>query len=127
MGELIPIHAHRTFTQENAEAILPVIRRITERASVKMIDLKEQLQWVPRDEPLYERLHTQMEDLAHRWAVRIAQLGCEPKGIWVVNFDTGNGWFSWRHGDESLVFFDSCESIDAPLPAITSDGLPLEL
>ena len=35
----------------------------------------------------------------------MSHLGCEPRGIWLVDFDSGDGWFSWRYGDEDLSFF----------------------
>lgn len=105
MGAVIPIHSRRTFTIEEAEEILPIIRRITDQASLRARDLQEQLRWVPREEPLFRRLKAELDLIVRRWAVKIAQLGCEPRGVWLVDFDTGDGWLSWRQGDESLSFF----------------------
>ena len=105
MGAVIPIHSHRTFTREEAEQVLPIVRRITERAAARFIDIKEQLRWTPPEEPHHSRLHSQLDQLVRQWAMKVSQLGCEPRGIWLVDFDSGNGWFSWRYGDENLSFF----------------------
>ena len=105
MGEVIPIHSRRTFSLEEAESLLPIVRRITERAALEVRDLQEQLRFVPHGEGLHQRLAAQADVAVRRWAIKISQLGCEPRGIWLVDFDAGSGWFSWRLGDERLAFF----------------------
>lgn len=105
MGDVIPIHSRRTFTQDEAEELLPILRRITEVADARTRELHEQLRWVPREEPLAERLQADLDLVVRRWAVKVSRLGCEPRGVWLIDFDAGDGWFSWRYGDEQLSFF----------------------
>lgn len=114
MGAVIPIHSRRTFTAEAAEEILPVVRRITEQSSLRLRDITEQLRWVPREEALHARLKAEQDLIVRRWAVKISKLGCEPRGVWIVDFDAGDGWFSWRYGDESLNFFHAHGATDRP-------------
>lgn len=109
MGEVIPIHSRRTFSQQEAESLLPIVRRITERVAIRVSEMKEQLRFVPHDEPMHKRLLSDIELEVRRWAIKVSKLGCEPRGIWLVDFDAGNGWFSWRLGDERLAFFHSHE------------------
>jgi len=123
MGELIPIHSRRTFTREEAESLLPIVRRITETAAVQTKDLSEQLRWVPADEPLSSRLRQDMDLIVRRWAVKVKRLGCAPRGIWLVDFDAGDGWFSWRYGDEQLSFFHPNSELE--LPEFTEENLGL--
>ncbi|MFH1830913.1 MAG: DUF2203 family protein [Pseudomonadota bacterium] len=110
MGEVIPIHSRRIFTQEEALDLLPIVRRITETVAADVSELQEQIRFVPYGEPLYKRLYSQIEQRVRRWAIKISKLGCEPRGIWLVDFDAGTGWFTWRLGDEGLAFFHSHES-----------------
>lgn len=107
MGMVIPIHSHRVFTRKDAEEILPIIRRITEQAALKASDLRERLRFVPVEEHLHERLSIRLDTTVKMWATKIAHLGCEPRGIWLVDFDTGDGWLSWRYGDDGLHHFHS--------------------
>ncbi|MFA5811483.1 MAG: DUF2203 family protein [bacterium] len=120
MGDVIPIHSRRTFSEEEALALLPVVRRITERVASEVESLQEQLRFVPHDEPMHKRLYSQVEMEIRRWAIKISKLGCEPRGIWLVDFDAGDGWFAWRLGDERLAFFhahDAPQTVAAaPLP-----------
>ena len=105
MGAVIPIHSRRTFTQDEAEELLPIVRRVTEQAALRAQDLNEQLRWVPHEEPLHARLRSELDLIVRRWAIKVSKLGCEPRGVWLVDFDAGDGWFSWRLGDEHLSFF----------------------
>ena len=122
MSNVISINSRRHFTEDEANEILPVVKRITERAALTVEDLQEQLKWIPSDEPLHRRLSSKLESAIKIWAAKISRLGCEPRGIWLVDFDAGEGWFSWRYGEESLSFFHSHKfSLDR---ALFSEELP---
>ena len=95
------------FTEGDAVSLLPIIRRITEHTAEEVDALQEQLRFVPHDEPLHKRLYAQVEATVRRWAIKVSKLGCEPRGIWLVDFDAGEGWYTWRLGDEGLTFFHS--------------------
>lgn len=107
MGIIIPIHRHRVFSREDAEALLPIIRRITQIAANAALELRDQLKFIPEDEPLASRLRSEHDLIIKRWAIKITRLGCEPKGAWIVDFLATEGWFTWRLGDENLNFFHS--------------------
>ncbi len=125
MNNVIPIHSRRTFTKEDAEQILPIIKRITDRSACTLDDLKEELHWTPKDEPGFNRLKQELDLVVTRWATKVSRLGCEPKGIWLVDFDSGDGCFSWRYGDEDLSFFHPHElGIDDLLQSMETNELP---
>lgn len=105
MGNVIPIHSHRRFSEADANAILPTVRRITDLAVCRAREIEDQLRFIPADEPLARRLRMELDSIITGWATKILRLGCTPRGIWLVDFDAGSGWFSWRHGDESLSYF----------------------
>ena len=39
------------------------------------------------------------------WAEKIMQLGAEPKGLWLVDFDSGSGYYCWRYPEADVGFF----------------------
>lgn len=124
MGDVIPIHSRRIFSEEEARALLPTIRRITERFAHEVQDIKEHLRFVPEEEPLSKRLQMELDLAIRRWSVKVSRLGCEPRGVWLVDFDAGNGWFSWRLGDEALSFFHPTSESGEPSPEAPFDELP---
>jgi Uncharacterized conserved protein (DUF2203) len=122
MGEVIPIHSRRTFSREEAEHLLPVVRRITVQAAEELDALKEELRYVPHDQPLFARLSAQVELAVRRWAIKVSRLGCEARGIWLVDFDAGDGCFSWRLGDEQLAFFHHAGEASPERPRLPHPG-----
>jgi hypothetical protein len=107
MGLLIPIHSRRKFTRAEAEELLPIVRRITERTAYAVKEMRDELKWVPKQEPLYERLTSRFDSAVKLWARRMSNLGCEPDGFWIVRFDAEGGSFLWRLGDDELTFLSS--------------------
>jgi hypothetical protein len=74
----------RIFSYEEAVAMLPEVRRLTSQAV-------ERVDQMSSEEPAeYERVVTE-------WAETILGMGIEVKGLWLVDFDSGAGYYCWRH------------------------------
>ena len=43
------------------------------------------------------------------WARTLGKEGLEAKGIWLVDFDNGSGYYCWRYPEDSLQFYHSYE------------------
>ena len=90
-------HAHghgpepprRTFTLEEARAMLPQVRRITDAA-------------VESFEELAEELESERQEVAERWARDVRALGIEVKGLWLVDFDSGSGYYCWKYPEQGV-------------------------
>jgi hypothetical protein len=37
------------------------------------------------------------------------EMGIEVKGLWLIDFDNGSGYYCWRYPEESLQFYHSYE------------------
>jgi len=109
MAEIIQILSPRQFTEEEAEILLPTVRRITAQAASEAQKIEEQLRFIPRDEPIFRRLAADLDLVIRRWAIKIKKLGLRPSGIWIVDFDACEGCFSWRLGDEHVSYFSAQE------------------
>jgi len=109
MAEIIPILHPRIFTELQAEQLLPTIKRITERADTDARIIQEQLRFIPPTEPIFKKYAIEFEMVIQRWVTKVKKLGAKPTGIWIVNFETENGCFSWRLGDENISFFNAHE------------------
>ena len=82
----------RTFTWEEAAALLPQVQELTS-AAVERIDA------MASDEP------SDYEGVVAEWAESILALGVEVKGLWLVDFDSGAGYYCWRHPEPGLEYF----------------------
>ena len=86
----------RIFSYEQAVALLPEVQRVTS-------DAVERLEAVVSDESeAYERIVTE-------WAETVMSLGLEVKGLWLVDFDSGGGYYCWRHPEPALEYFHGYE------------------
>lgn len=86
----------RIFTYEQALALWPEVQRITSEAA----DLVEALD--SEESSDYERIVAD-------WAELVLGLGVEVKGLWLVDFDSGAGYYCWRHPEPALEYFHGYE------------------
>jgi len=105
MADIIKIHQKRRFDLEDAIEVLPVVRRITERAVTSYRKTCAQMDGagVTPEECLEieEVLHGHISD----WMQAVQKLGCEVKGLWIVDFDRGDGYYCWKYPEETISYF----------------------
>jgi len=95
----------RIFTLREAQALLPQVRQLTAAAHARATALEEQAAALPTGNQRMEA-EAQFTVLARAWASQIMDLGCEVKGLWLVDFDSGDGlYYCWQHPEEQLEFF----------------------
>lgn len=94
----------RIFTFEQARALLPEVRRITETAHAKVEGLRRSLaEGRLEPEAAQQAMDAELED----WARRLVALGIEVKGLWLVDFDNGSGYYCWQYPEASLEHYHS--------------------
>jgi hypothetical protein len=49
-----------------------------------------------------ESLQTRLETLMESWAETVRDLGPDVKGPWLVDFDSGDGYWCWAFPEEDL-------------------------
>ncbi len=89
----------RTFTLEEARALLPRVRERTSEAVGRFARLGEG----------GEAAEQERQSILSGWAEEMAALGLEIKGMWLVDFDSGAGYYCWKYPEASLEFFHGYE------------------
>ncbi|HSP14538.1 MAG TPA: DUF2203 family protein [Thermoanaerobaculia bacterium] len=84
----------KIFSYEDASALLPEVQRLTQEA----VDRAEELDEATATGDDYQRI-------VQEWADAVMSLGIEVKGLWLVDFDNGSGYYCWQHPEESLQYF----------------------
>jgi hypothetical protein len=100
-----PAPQSRRFTYAEAKALMPEVRRLTAAAQAAAEALQAELLARPDDAQLVERLEREVRG----WAEGVAALGLEVKGLWLVDFDSGAGYYCWRWPEADLEFYHSYE------------------
>ncbi len=97
----------RVFSYEDARRLIPEVRRRTKEALTALAgttagDASDA-------EEAEARLEKEAAGILGAWARDIEALGIEVKGPWLVDFDSGAGYFCWKWPEESLDFFHGYE------------------
>ncbi len=82
----------RIFTYEEATALLPVVRQLTTEAA-------ERVEAMESEDPAdYQRVISD-------WAEAVMAHGIEVKGLWLIDFDSGAGYYCWKYPEPALEHF----------------------
>lgn len=104
MGNVIEIHQKRFFSLEQARTLLPIIRRVTRNAFDQVKHLTTQLSYV-KEKPQRDDLEKRIQELFQEWQEKVRKLGCEAKGMWLVDFDSGEGYYCWHYPEPNIEYF----------------------
>lgn len=101
----------RTFTLEAAQASMPEVRRLTEPVYLLAASLARELQEAEHgnDEAHSEVLRERLQSLVEAWTESILALGADVKGLWLVDFDSGDGYWCWAYPETDLEHWHSYE------------------
>jgi hypothetical protein len=110
-----PPTERRIFTLADARNLLPTVKALTADAVQNAEELASELEALgadPENESGIderERLNEELNRTVASWALRIQELGLEAKGLWLVDFDNGHGYYCWKHPEEALLHFHGYE------------------
>jgi len=93
------------FTLDQAQALLPTVKHLTAEAVRRTESIGERLRDTAEDDPRQARLAEALEGVVADWSARIRALGAEVKGLWLVDFDNGDGYYCWRYPEERVAHY----------------------
>lgn len=101
----------RVFTLQEARDLMPRVKDLTKPVFELAASLAEELQQADEseDETRAEELRERLQTLVESWADAIRDLGPEVKGLWLVDFDSGDGYWCWAYPEETLDHWHSYE------------------
>lgn len=100
-----------TFTLEEAQSRMPEVRRLTEPVYFLASSLARELQEAEdaNDEARNEDLRVRLQSLVEAWTESMHDLGADVKGLWLVDFDSGDGYWCWAWPEMELSHWHSYE------------------
>lgn len=104
--EVISFGQKRSFTLDEAKDLLPIIYRLTETAHKEVKSLMNRLEALRGKNASVEKdLEVQINTIVEKWQQKMSRLGVSPKGLWLADFDNGNGYYCWKYPENSIGFF----------------------
>ncbi|MHB1587490.1 MAG: DUF2203 domain-containing protein [Acidiferrobacteraceae bacterium] len=86
----------RVFTLSEAKALFPLVRRITSEAHRELEPVRRALAGMLPTNPQIRPIEREYEAIVKRWMSKMERLGLVVKGLWLVDFDTGDGYLCWK-------------------------------
>jgi len=96
---------NKIFSYDEAAALLPEVRRLTEAAYRRVADIGVGTS----DGVATEEVQGRIEGIVGGWAQALMEMGLEVKGLWLVDFDNGSGYYCWRYPEDGLQYYHSYE------------------
>jgi hypothetical protein len=90
----------RIFSYVEAVALLPEVKRLTAEAVQEVEGLQGEA----------DTLTEGSLNVVSRWGAALQDMGIVVKGLWLIDFDNGSGFYCWRYPEERLEYFHSYES-----------------
>ncbi len=95
----------RQWSLEGARALLDEVRERTGRAVDQVNDLLKERERLAPDSAERSESDARIRTAVSRWVRSMEALGVEVKGLWLVDFDNGRGYYCWRGPEEDLAYF----------------------
>lgn len=102
VADVVSIGGKRTFSLDEAISVLPVVRRVTERAHDQYHDVKARLHHT-RDIEGRFAIEEELQDIIRAWARSIDRLGGKARPLWTVDFDHGSGYYCWQFPEPTIA------------------------
>ncbi len=93
------------FSLQQARELLPHVKHLTAEAVRRAETLASQIKGLGDEDPVHAQLSGALNDVVTGWADELRALGLEVKGLWLVDFDNGEGYYCWCYPEETIGHF----------------------
>lgn len=95
----------KIFNLEEARNILPLVLRITaeiQREVSQKLNRLESIKYGSSEAA--QALEKEIQDTVQYWQSKVSRLGAHPKGLWIADFDHGQGYFCWKYPESDILY-----------------------
>ena len=98
------------FTLAEARQLLPQVRDLTQRYH-DLVEAQRDSLVDPGDAAEVAQVERRMNALLQEWAGALNELGVDVKGLWLADFDSGDGYYyCWQLGEADIEHFHRYET-----------------
>src|SRR5690606_24732290 len=108
----------RRFQLEDARSFLPAIDAVTRQAMDKAEPIVTMIN-NPKDLQDKKLLTLRLQSIVEKWSSQMLYFGVMTRGLWMVDFDCGHGYYSWVAGEKDITTYRSyTQDFDQRTPLI---------
>ena len=97
-----PAKKRKQFTLGDAQQLLPTVCQRTADAVERAERLSKTLDDLPVSDPRRTEMLTHLDEICAVWTREMDTLGVVVKGLWLVDFDNGDGYYCWKHPETAV-------------------------
>jgi hypothetical protein len=103
---LIELNSRGVFSLAEANSRIRIIHKFTRDVAKTVDQILAKLEALGPNQPEVTRqLEMQVEQWIESWNAKVRKLGGLPKGLWLVDFDAGDGFFCWKFPEGEIKFW----------------------
>ena len=105
MFEIVGHSKIKIFSLKQVEDLLPLVYRVTEEYSKDVKYLMACVDAMPdKNSSRCLEIQDEINDHIQKWQNKIERLGGKPKGLWLADFDNGDGYFCWKFPETQIKY-----------------------
>lgn len=97
----------RYFNLEEANETLPLVQKITKEAYDELQIIKREIENMLPSDPRVIAAEKKYESIVKRWVSKMERLGLVVKGLWMIDFDLGDGYLCWKYPELKISYYHS--------------------
>ena len=112
LSNVVGINRRSVFDLEEARALLPIVFRLTKSYSERVQILVNKLDkgaagsnGAASNLQSTDAIESEIGRLIQEWQSKIQKLGGVPKGLWLADFDSGDGYYCWKYPERNIEFW----------------------
>lgn len=95
----------KLFNLAEARELWLLVLAVTKVQERQLAPVQDRLNKMLANDPRRNVFERQYEAIVEQWRNKVELLGARVSGLWMVEFDVGEGSLSWRHPELSLSHF----------------------
>ncbi len=95
----------KLFNLTEARELLLLVQSVTKTQESLLSPIQDRLKRMLANDPRRSAFERQYELIVEQWRNKVELLGARVSGLWIVEFDVGEGSLSWRYPELSLNHF----------------------
>ncbi len=99
--------APRCFTLSEARDTLQLVKPITAQSHQELEEIKSRLHRLLPSDPRITSVEREYETVVRKWISKMNRLGLVARGLWLLDFDCGDGYFCWKYPELTINHYHS--------------------
>lgn len=93
----------KIWTLQEAKKVFPTVYKITEEFYYKVENLKNLLNDILPENQM-EKIEEKIGKEIQLWMLTMMEIGVEVKGLWLIDFDNGKGYYCWKYDEKDILY-----------------------